>query len=349
MVNVRRKAGFTLVELLVVISILAILMGLLLPAVGSVRDSARRMQCKDNLAQLGRASLAHLAAQGHYPSGGWGYKWVGDPDRGFGARQPGGWIYNILPYLGLSMIHDVGKGLAGNYLTDSSHPKCDALAEAKSAAIPFLICPVRRKPIAYPANQTSYNAGQPATLCKTDYCANGGSFGIHGAGPNPGDGQANADCYKYFPNCNWTDNGDTCGSLQCYSNQALANFNGVSGHRSEVQVVPDGASNVLLAGEKYLMPSNYYTGTGSADDNCALQGNDGDVNRWVADDFNSNTYPLRRDTTGLDIYWSFGSAHPQGVHFVFCDGAVKMLSYQTDYATFRSLGVINDGTASESY
>ena len=48
--------------------------------------------------------------QGHFPSSGWGYVWTGDPDRGFGARQPGGWVYNSLPYMGLDMIHDIGKG-----------------------------------------------------------------------------------------------------------------------------------------------------------------------------------------------------------------------------------------------
>ena len=91
-VSRRKYAAFTLVELLVVITILGVLMSLLLPAVNTVRESMRRTQCKDNLAQIGSAALQHLAAQGHFPSSGWGYMWTGDPDRGFGARQPGGWL-----------------------------------------------------------------------------------------------------------------------------------------------------------------------------------------------------------------------------------------------------------------
>jgi prepilin-type N-terminal cleavage/methylation domain-containing protein len=92
-------AGMTLVELLVVVAIITMLMALLLPAVQSVRETARRARCSNNVKQLTTAALGHVQAQGYFPSGGWGYFWVGDPDRGFGESQPGGWIYSSLPYL----------------------------------------------------------------------------------------------------------------------------------------------------------------------------------------------------------------------------------------------------------
>ncbi|MGA2253632.1 MAG: prepilin-type N-terminal cleavage/methylation domain-containing protein, partial [Thermoguttaceae bacterium] len=75
-----KNAAFTLVELLVVIAILGILMALLLPAVNMVRETMRRTQCKDNLAQLGKAAQEHLTVQNTFPAGGWGWSWIGDPD-----------------------------------------------------------------------------------------------------------------------------------------------------------------------------------------------------------------------------------------------------------------------------
>src|SRR6476659_9581645 len=95
----RATRAFTLVELLVVIAIIGILVALLLPAVQAARESARRQQCSNHLKQLALGALNHEQTHQTFPTGGWGWFWVGDADRGFKRDQPGGWIYNLLPYV----------------------------------------------------------------------------------------------------------------------------------------------------------------------------------------------------------------------------------------------------------
>src|SRR5690348_10720611 len=92
------RRGFTLVELLVVIAIIGILIALLLPAVQAAREAARRVQCTNHLKQLGLGFMVHHDQQKHFPTGGWGYMWVCDADRGLDKRQPGGWGYTVLPF-----------------------------------------------------------------------------------------------------------------------------------------------------------------------------------------------------------------------------------------------------------
>ena len=125
------RLAFTLVELLVVISIMGVLVGLLLPAVQSARQAARRAECQNHVRQLGLAFQQHDAAHKFYPSGGW--NWFDPPTyRGqspaIGAEQRAGWGFQVLPYLEEGAVVDQGP------------------VAAIAAAIPLFFCPARRPP-----------------------------------------------------------------------------------------------------------------------------------------------------------------------------------------------------------
>jgi prepilin-type N-terminal cleavage/methylation domain-containing protein/prepilin-type processing-associated H-X9-DG protein len=143
MKTILSKRGFTLIELLVVITIIGILIALLLPAVQSAREAARRAQCNNHLKQLSLAVLNHESALQRFPTNGWGYYYLGDPERGSGVRQPGGWIFNVLPYLEQQQLYSLAAGKTGS-------ARIAAMTTMVQTALPTVICPSRRQAKAYP-------------------------------------------------------------------------------------------------------------------------------------------------------------------------------------------------------
>ncbi len=148
-----RARGFTLVELLVVIAIIGILVSLLLPAVQAAREAARRAQCLNNLKQIGVAIMLHVDAHKHLPTGGWGYNWVGDPNRGFDKRQPGGWVYNILPFIEEESLRTLGSSQTGA-------AQRAALTELCQKPVSSFLCPSRRTSGTFPLVRGQYPQSQ---------------------------------------------------------------------------------------------------------------------------------------------------------------------------------------------
>lgn len=319
----RPSFAFTLVELLVVIAIIGVLVGLLLPAVQAARESARRTQCSNNLKQIGLAAISHETSHKYFPSCGWGWTWVGDPDRGFGRRQPGGWIYNLLPYVEQQNLHDLGKGE-----TDAAKKKA-AVTIVTVTPIPMFNCPTRRAPqlfiskkgIFSPTNAN--NANDVPGHARADYAANGGHELV-----NEG-GSSNVTLYE--------------------TNQFIRpwtkNATGVSYLLSEVQRghIRDGLSNTIFAAEKYINVDHYKTGDAPDDNTSMYQGHDWDVLRWG----NANLLP-RQDTPGVTRAGTFGSAHSGNFLSVLCDGSVRPLNYGIDAVTFERLCNRKDGLVLDS-
>lgn len=110
-----RRSGFTLVELLVVIAIIGILVGLLLPAVQAAREAARRIQCLNNLKQIGLGFHNHHDQFKHWPSGGW--DWDTPPSYlggspATGNDQRAGWAFQLLPFVEAQNTWQAGAEVA---------------------------------------------------------------------------------------------------------------------------------------------------------------------------------------------------------------------------------------------
>jgi prepilin-type N-terminal cleavage/methylation domain-containing protein len=308
------RRGFTLVELLVVIAIIGILVSLLLPAVQVAREAARRTRCLNQVKQLALAFQNHHDAKQAYPSGGWGWFWVGDSDRGSGPQQPGSWAFSILPFAEHQAIYSLASDGQPDVITTQ---QMAAAARTVQTKISGFVCPSRRPTSLFPRsiaaavpNGYAWNSDAVSTTNRSDYVANAGeTFVGWGGGPDPTAGFAG----------NGFGNMDAC--------------NGIVFQRSAVQMssVVDGTSKTYLVGEKYLNPDNYTTGLDYGDDHSMFNGDDYDMQAWT------NQPPLQ-DRPGLADFFRFGSGHPGGFPISFCDGAARSLSYTIDPNVHRLLG-----------
>jgi prepilin-type N-terminal cleavage/methylation domain-containing protein len=314
--------GFTIVELLVVISIIGILIGLLMPAIQSAREAGRRLQCINNLKQVSLAILSHENAVKRFPTGGWGWKWVGDPDRGNGSNQPGGWIYNTLPFMEQYALHNMGAG-------QSDFDKQATAAEMIAVPLPELMCPTRRAVQLYPyhpgISPQTYNVVQTKLAARTDYAINRGDFYVEG-----GEGPTSFD----DPNYAWPD---------------TTEITGISFVRSMIQAkdITDGLNNTYLVGEKYVNVQEYASGKDPGDNSSICQGDDLDIGRhtyldYYTDEEKNKVQPRKDNRIDIDPL-CFGSAHPTTWQMSFCDGSVHTLSYDIDPVLHRRLGNRRDG------
>jgi prepilin-type N-terminal cleavage/methylation domain-containing protein len=328
------RRGVSLVEVLIVVAIIAILLQVALPAIESSREAARRTQCANNLRQLALAFQTHHGAHGQYPSSGWGWQWVGHPDRGYGPDQPGGWAYNILSFIEQLAIRELGSKLP-----DESSELQNAILLANATPISLFNCPSRRLPRTYPLIAVPHKelgfspllpsecrevGGEPCQVARSDYAVNSGNIdpGTE-AGPN------SLDEAKSWP---WL-----------YAVDGNKKQNGISHQRSQVEMaqVTDGLSKTYCVGEKYVPVAHYKTGKHWNDDLSLFVGHDGDMNRYTADPKHSE-YAIGRDKDPVTNQ-QFGSAHPTVFHMSFCDGSVKPVSYEVDLETHRLLGGRDDG------
>ena len=363
--------GFTLVELLVVIAIIGILVALLLPAIQAAREAARRSQCKSNLKQIAIGFLNHHDITKHFPTGGWGWQWVGDPDRGFGSDQPGGWVYNILPFIEETALHDRGSDGLPNAVTPA---QALAARDVLASPINLINCPSVRQARAYPAENSNaasdlYNSRSPreskggAGCGRSDYAVNSGDLYVEfGAGPGN---------YSAAAGYLWPSEGRL--SAAPFTGLRVKELlSGICYERSKVKIaqITDGTSKTYMVGEKFIPADAYETGahggdnetwcTGFNNDNYRVTGAwqdsskmfvplppvqhiPGDPSGLPAGVAYPASSPAPSNTDPASVGRLFGSAHSGGLNMSLCDGSVDFVAYDIDPQVYIKFGNRHNG------
>jgi len=290
-----REAGFTLVELLVVITIIGILIALLLPAVQAAREAARRMNCSNNFRQAGVALHNYNSALLTFPPGNmlWGasslcYQPPSPPNPGLYVGW--GWQTHILPYMELQALYD-----------QFDFSKADGVYNQASVN-------------GRPSNVQVAATPVTAYVCPSD--PQGGELVVMSNNFQNG---AHED-EDFYLSCmagvadpvDWTCNG-------VYP-QKYPTVRGIMGglHGARIEDITDGTSNTVMVAE--------VTGGGPG----SFQGAEWPYSDSIATkDGINGPYSLPGGLSPNDfniIDMGPSSYHPGGCHFLFCDGSVHFLS-----------------------
>jgi len=335
----RSRRGFTLIELLVVIAIIGLLVALLLPAVQQTREAARRLQCKNNLKQMGIALHNHHAVYTRLPPGGHDDTApVGTGGTGWGSS----WMVFILPYIDQGPLYD---GLVFN-----GQSGWGTSADTNAAAADGVIISPYRCPSS-PLDEFCSSGYRDHRLMAPTYCGVSGS--VNGL----------------IPGYTHTDWGVGPGSRGCCSG-GIAASNGALfvGGFVRFRDFSDGTSHTALVGEV----SDWLTDQSGTRRDWRSSQPHGFMMGWhghrppaggeTSDfrTFNLATlrYPINQkagwanppgdcggtgvcDNTSTNI--PFNSAHPGGAHFLLGDGSVRFLSEDIDLALLARICTRNDG------
>ncbi len=339
----RIRRAFTLIELLVVVAILAALLALLLPAVQQARESARRTQCRNNLRQLGLALHNYHDQASVFPPG---YVSANtDPARIVTAPRYQGWGWNmmILPHLDQASLYNQFN-FSSSILETLSRP-----VNPMTTGLAVVRCPSdpgSRLVDYLDVTEDRLWTVPPAELqfARTNY------FGVIGRQTSAPIGVQ---------------------GLQFGLEMTTEYFSGSFADDSHIGFarLADGASQTVIVGERYTPAARgratnpnpvghgAWAGVpseGAGGGHTAL--GDVSVDTTTASDsdgslapagyhINGNNTPQfpRGQTTG------FGSMHAGGCHFLLADGAVRLLSENTDIDLYHKLGDINDGHAIEDF
>ncbi len=312
------KNAFTFVELLVVIAIIGILVALLLPAVQSAREAARRMQCSNNLKQIGLALHNYETMIGEYPPGAF---WGGNVP----TPHKGSILVHILPFIEQQNLYDAFDFEATS--TDGQTFPNDPTKPIGATVVSVYDCPsdTHAKVI---ENEPHAGSGIPAgKVALHNYAASAGPSAVISNGACPCAEYASFNAFATAP---FSDGKDFAGAFTRMSVSLKASH------------FKDGLSNTIFFGEVRPMCS-WHNDSGWATSN---NGN-GYSHTIIPINYDTCSRESTGDGCGRYCNWStetgFRSAHPGGAFFLLGDGSVQFLSESIDYQTYQYLGDRHDG------
>jgi prepilin-type N-terminal cleavage/methylation domain-containing protein/prepilin-type processing-associated H-X9-DG protein len=325
------RKGFTLVELLVVISIIGMMMALLLPAVMQSREAARRAQCSNNLRNVGLALQGAVSARRRLPAAG-NFSTTGTTYHG--------WVVELLPWLERS---DVAR--QWNLDLPVTDPKNAALG---SIQLSVLLCPDDDSLVSGRGN-LSYVVNGGFGWTKPNDCPVAVHSGGTGMQTLPFDLSGNG---VTCPANAQQDGGPSDRSLYFQTGLFFPENwpvgSGTVRHHS-FDTVDDGLSRTIMLAENlhagavsgWSSPhpwgnSFYLSGYVCKNAKCSP----GSVEWWRANDHSQLPYnreAINGDRTGAGVSPWPSSWHPDGVNAIYCDGHLSFLSQDIDGAVYASL------------
>jgi prepilin-type N-terminal cleavage/methylation domain-containing protein len=334
--NVLARRAFTLIELLVVIAIIAILIGLLLPAVQKVREAAARLQCANNLKQLGLACHNYHDANTSLPAGN-----VYKPNAQGQFDYYDTWAISILPYIEQTAVFALWNPSLPNAVSDTASPNMAALRQTK---LKLYICPADVGQFTSPVTPESGPGGQTGLARWThfpgSYRANAGTTFGGRSGVDQTGGDANWDDATQVQ---WL-----MGWNSGYRGPIHATHSRDGGAPERLTDILDGTSNTLMIGEyatkthpnRRTFWAYAYTSYNMSDITIAQS-------RTLIPDFDRCTVTPPGGTNQCKRAW--GSFHAAGMLlFVQCDGSVRSISPNIDVNTvFPALGSIAGGEVNQ--
>jgi prepilin-type N-terminal cleavage/methylation domain-containing protein/prepilin-type processing-associated H-X9-DG protein len=300
----RLRSGFTLIELLVVIAIIAILIGLLLPAVQKVREAAARMQCSNNLKQIG------LALHNYHDS----YK-----------RFPPG--SNLTAYTVQALILPyVEQGNLNNLINYSVPPSDPLNAGVKGTTVGLFVCP------------SDPTDTLPTGMGGLNY------FGNYGTEPHyfqPSSVANGVFCLREQNGRKITEISDGTSNTAAFSEMAKGDFNNGVYSKTDILNITNPLPTTADQAYAYCQaidPTDLKYQWRSTGPEWIW---DSDINVYPhlgPPNSRNCAYPAN-----LRAGWNANSYHGGGVNVVFCDGSVHFIADTIDLPTWRALGTRNGG------